>query len=150
MRKVSKYVKECVVARQANRCANVPSENNRGLEDYQCPLWDSRTNQGMFDDSGYEIDHIIEVADGGSDHENNLQALCKCCHSVKTSRFNRMNYDRDDFSGLHIGELILAQYNCDELKTICRELGLSAYGKKQNMIKKILRNVTIDYWNMNG
>ena len=31
-----------------------------------------------------EVHHIIAVADGGSDREENLQALCKPCHSKKT------------------------------------------------------------------
>lgn len=33
-----------------------------------------------------EADHIIEVADGGTDHPDNGQGLCKACHAQKTSR----------------------------------------------------------------
>lgn len=32
----------------------------------------------------FEIDHIIELRDGGKDEYDNLQALCPNCHSLKT------------------------------------------------------------------
>jgi hypothetical protein len=32
----------------------------------------------------FEIDHIIELRDGGKDEYTNLQALCPNCHSIKT------------------------------------------------------------------
>ena len=31
-----------------------------------------------------ELDHIINVAVGGDDNEDNLQILCKECHLIKT------------------------------------------------------------------
>jgi len=31
-----------------------------------------------------EVDHIVEVIDGGSDHPANLQGVCARCHMVKT------------------------------------------------------------------
>jgi hypothetical protein len=52
---------------------------------YQCPMW--RINNGMFDQSGYEIDHIQEFAAQGADDISNFQLLCPCCHSFKTKQF---------------------------------------------------------------
>lgn len=31
-----------------------------------------------------EVDHIINVAEGGSDDDSNLQSLCVPCHQAKT------------------------------------------------------------------
>lgn len=33
-----------------------------------------------------EVDHIVQKADGGTDHPDNLQAICKPCHKEKTAR----------------------------------------------------------------
>ncbi|WP_410934349.1 HNH endonuclease [Pseudomonas sp. W5-01] len=33
-----------------------------------------------------EVDHIINIAQGGSDDDANLQALCVPCHKVKTAQ----------------------------------------------------------------
>ena len=33
-----------------------------------------------------EVDHIINVAQGGTDDESNLQTLCASCHKKKTAR----------------------------------------------------------------
>lgn len=41
----------------------------------------------------FEIDHIIELRDGGLDEYTNLQALCPNCHSLKT-RANTMKHDK--------------------------------------------------------
>lgn len=32
----------------------------------------------------FEVDHIVELADGGSDSADNMQPLCPTCHSTKT------------------------------------------------------------------
>jgi 5-methylcytosine-specific restriction endonuclease McrA len=39
-------------------------------------------------DRATEVDHIIEVARGGSNTIDNLQPLCKPCHLAKTVAFN--------------------------------------------------------------
>ena len=36
-----------------------------------------------------EIDHIIELAAGGTNSLDNLQPLCKPCHKQKTANFNK-------------------------------------------------------------
>lgn len=33
-----------------------------------------------------EVDHIINIAEGGTDDDSNLQALCIPCHKAKTAR----------------------------------------------------------------
>lgn len=32
----------------------------------------------------YEVDHIIALANGGTDLDDNLQILCRYCHAAKT------------------------------------------------------------------
>lgn len=39
-------------------------------------------------DVATEIDHIIELDQGGSNDLDNLQPLCKACHTKKTSAYN--------------------------------------------------------------
>lgn len=73
-RKVSDSQKKRVAGRQRYRCA-------ASVSNYSCPL-----NGEPFDESGYEIDHIQELRDGGSNDISNLQALCPMCHRVKTTR----------------------------------------------------------------
>lgn len=72
-RKVSESTKKQVAGRQRFRCATVPN--------YACPL-----RNEPFDEAGYDIDHIVELRNGGSNDISNLQALCPTCHRVKTSR----------------------------------------------------------------
>ena len=33
-----------------------------------------------------EVDHIVNVAQGGNDEDGNLQAICIPCHKAKTAR----------------------------------------------------------------
>lgn len=33
-----------------------------------------------------EVDHVVNVADGGSDADDNLEAICGPCHKVKTQQ----------------------------------------------------------------
>lgn len=32
-----------------------------------------------------EVDHIVAIVNGGTDDDDNLQAICKACHEVKTA-----------------------------------------------------------------
>jgi len=73
-RKVTAAVKKQVAGTQRFTCAG-------NVEGYSCPL-----SGTPFDEAGYEIDHIIPLADGGSNETSNLQALCLMCHRVKSNR----------------------------------------------------------------
>lgn len=68
---ISVSTKNAIAAKQLHKCATV--------EGYTCPFLGK-----TFDESGFHIDHRIEVADGGTNDIDNLQALCPCCHSFKT------------------------------------------------------------------
>ena len=81
--------KKDIAGRQNNKCANnLIDEYGKKILNYECPFW-KNGNNGNFDLSGYEIDHIIRFADSQDNNESNLQALCRCCHSVKTKKENR-------------------------------------------------------------
>lgn len=87
-RKVTHATKNRIAARQSYRCVNNPDATIEGLKGYNCPLWYiTGDNRGIFDESGYDIDHIIEFCLTQNDNDDNLHALCKSCHRVKTSRF---------------------------------------------------------------
>lgn len=73
-RKVTAAKKRQIAGKQRFCCA-------ANVKDYTCPLATK-----PFDESGYDIDHIVELCNGGSNEDNNLQALCIMCHRVKTSR----------------------------------------------------------------
>jgi hypothetical protein len=89
-RSVTESMKKHIAGKQFFKCANNLCVILDKLEDYQCPLWEKQgQNQGSFDQSGYEIDHVKEFAITFDDSEENLQALCKSCHSVKTKKFQR-------------------------------------------------------------
>lgn len=86
---VSKYIptiiKKMIAMSQNNKCANSPSNKSTMFNGYKCLLW--KHNKGYFDNSGYQIDHIIEYCISKNNHISNLQALCPNCHSVKTNIF---------------------------------------------------------------
>jgi len=87
-RKVTVAQKKQIAATQRFKCNNKPGSNLLGLSGYNCPLWlSSDDNTGIFDKSGYEIDHITEWSLTKDDSLENLQALCLMCHRVKTTNF---------------------------------------------------------------
>jgi|SRR5579872_4995091 len=88
-RNISDGIKKYVAGKQYFKCINKPGSKLRGLEGYDCPLWklSDPLIRGNFDESCYEIDHIVEVALGGNNDIENLQALCLSCHAVKTRKF---------------------------------------------------------------
>ena len=81
--------KRMIAGRQSFKCANRPDIKLKGLETYQCPLWQKNKgdNPGSFDQSGFELDHIDELCMSGDNSLDNFQALCKSCHCVKTKKF---------------------------------------------------------------
>jgi len=84
-RHISEGIKKQVAGKQKYKCANNGSNNVKGIEGYLCPYW--QNGDGSFDESGYEIDHIEEFSLTQNNNINNLQALCRSCHAVKTKRF---------------------------------------------------------------
>ena len=56
-------------------------------QEYRCKC-------GVLLKPSFEVDHIVELADGGEDCEENLQCLCRDCHGQKTrlSRQKRSKY----------------------------------------------------------
>jgi len=84
-RKLPESIKKAIAGRQNYQCANSPGSNR--IPRYKCDRW--LIGGGNFNQSGYDIDHIIEVADGGGNDITNLQALCPGCHRVKTNTSSR-------------------------------------------------------------
>lgn len=74
--------KRRVAGRQRFRCAGSIDVNC--IPGYTCPL--SSSMNGNFDEAFWEIDHIQELRENGTDDLSNLQALCPSCHKVKTGR----------------------------------------------------------------
>jgi hypothetical protein len=99
MRNISSKTKKKIVAKQKYRCNNQPKAELRNLEGFQCPLWESTEFPGVFDEKGYEIDHIIEYALTQNISEENLQALCIVCHREKTRRFMQSHNRNKKYSG---------------------------------------------------
>ncbi len=115
-RKVSESLKKSIAGNQFFKCANKPGYKIKGMNNYLCPLWAKQdiNIRGSFDQSGYDIDHIIEHCISHNDDESNLQALCKSCHSVKTATFMRNRRtintiiidDSDTIDNAIIGDII--------------------------------------------
>lgn len=85
-RKLSEAAKKRIASFQNYRCANNPNSNLDGFEFFICPLW-KNNGDGVFDHSGYVIDHITEHCLTQDDDDDNLQALCASCHLLKTRNF---------------------------------------------------------------
>lgn len=81
-RKVTESQKKTVAGKQNFKCKG-------NVDDYECPLYFNKRD-GMFDEAGYEIDHINELSKSNNNDIDNLQALCPMCHRVKTKRFNQI------------------------------------------------------------
>jgi len=98
IRNVTESQKRRVAGRQRFTCAG-------SVPDYVCPM-----KKEPFDESGYEIDHIQELRDGGTNDLSNLQALCISCHRVKTSRMTTAMAKKDNASKTETH----ACYHCEQ------------------------------------
>jgi superfamily II DNA or RNA helicase/5-methylcytosine-specific restriction endonuclease McrA len=82
----SEKQKKIIVERQNNKCNNSPGSDFETTYGYAC-LLHQNGRDGTFEEKvGYEIDHINPISNGGGNNIKNGQALCKCCHSVKTKQ----------------------------------------------------------------
>ncbi len=134
LRNVSDSLKKSIAGRQNYRCVNNNDVTIRGIDGYICPFWKNH-GDGVFDESGYEIDHIVELCISGNNDEFNLQALCLCCHSVKTSRFNRI-YNKTN--------LIIMKYENEPTKYKCEHCRKHFSTKNRSKKhKKICKNKSL-------
>ena len=78
-----------------DRCSNNPTKFAVGCRGYVCPMW--KINDGFFDESGKQVDHIVELCHGGTNDISNLQVLCPSCHSVKTRRAQTQKWGFNSF-----------------------------------------------------
>lgn len=82
---LSDHEKKRILGKQRYRCNNAITPF---ISDYTCPLSYNPVLPGVLDEAGCEYDHILELAEGGSNDLTNFQALCVSCHRVKTARYN--------------------------------------------------------------
>ena len=83
----SQNIASRILSRQGYKCNNSPGSKFREQYNYSCLLHESESpsrERGMFDHSGYQLDHIIPVSKGGMSTLENGQALCPNCYMVKT------------------------------------------------------------------
>ena len=79
--------KQLLLTKQNNRCANNPHNPAINMGLYKCNLWIN--NNGLFDSSGYQVDHIDEFSITHDNNITNLQLLCPACHNYKTKVWTR-------------------------------------------------------------
>lgn len=67
------------------------NRDGRFIADRRLRLWSSDPHCKRcaalvaFLPSEFQVDHIVELQDGGSDEDANCQILCTACHVVKTN-----------------------------------------------------------------
>src|ERR1044071_5373644 len=126
LRNISEAKKKNIAGRQFYKCANEPGAKLQGLIEYECPLWNKLgTNKGSFDESGYEIDHIKEYCISADNSIENLQALCKMCHSVKTKRFAMRDKNLHTDESSYHGDKLLTSKIDDEKNNILVKIDIN-------------------------
>jgi len=130
-RYVSEITKKHVVILQNFKCANSPNSNLKNIGKYKCHLY--QIGDGSFNESGWEIDHIVEFSIGGSDDISNLQALCVCCHQVKTNNFTAK---KTEANNSEIIEIIKVK------KVTKQDKYLEIKIKKENEKKELFKSYT--------
>lgn len=134
---ISESTKKLIAGKQYYKCANKPNSEIRNLEKYMCPLWKiNGINQGSFDESGYDIDHRIEFSICHDNSIDNLQALCKSCHSVKTRRFMNNNINKNKKNN-YISNKSKQKYNINTV-TISELIKLPQIG--ETIAERIINN----------
>jgi hypothetical protein len=140
VRKLTDAKKKNIAGKQFFKCANKP--NSGIVPNYTCPLWERNGDkQGCFDESGYDIDHIMEHSLTQNDLSTNLQALCKPCHIVKTKRF--MIKDTDNVEIQNNDANILNNLLLTQLQQLAKILLISPNGVKQKLIDKLIKKETL-------
>lgn len=135
-KKISESTKILVAGRQYFKCANNNEAILDGIGEYKCPLW-SGVNQGSFDEAGFEIDHKIEHCLTKNDDLDNLQALCKSCHQVKSKMYQRsgtaaqLRKNKSDIKKLNTFTVPL-------LQDLLRSNNQKTTGKKSELIERII------------
>jgi len=134
---ISNSIKSTVAGRQYFKCANDHNADLDGIGTYKCPLWNGE-NKGSFDESGYEIDHKIEHCLTKNDDINNLQALCKSCHQVKSKMFQRSDTAKQLMINKRNTKKLMS-FTIPTLKDVLRSNGKKTTGKKSELIERIVK-----------
>lgn len=92
-RNIPRKIKYKVLFKQRYTCKNTPGATLYNIGYHDCPVWKNVDCPGMFDEKGYEIDHIVEFSINQDNSVDNLQALCYRCHKIKTANFMKFMND---------------------------------------------------------
>ena len=80
-------------AARRRRCTPFQAKRIAAAQDWRCACGcvdpSDPQRRGYLLDASYEIDHIVPLSAGGSNHESNLQALLRTHHQAKSSAFAR-------------------------------------------------------------
>lgn len=91
-RSSSQKLRKIAFERDSGICANCAADCEKvkrvfwAILDYDAQCWYGEiiaSDGRIF----WEVDHILEVADNGSDSHRNLQTLCTVCHRAKSAAF---------------------------------------------------------------